>query len=98
MAWYRNTYQCSRCEAVWDDEWSCCCDDECPNCGASDHSPIGSEDLSAFIEKKKDGRYCVYYSRPEAAHSADYVQLAIVWNSNLAKVLERIAFDLAQPP
>ncbi len=74
------------------------CDDECPNCGASDHSPIESEDLSAFIESQKDGSYNIYYSPPDADHSADYERLAIVWSPNLAKVLERIAFDLARPP
>lgn len=33
MAWYINHYHCDECDVSWDDEWSCCCDDECPECG-----------------------------------------------------------------
>lgn len=97
MAWYLNTYECSECGGVWEDEWSCMCDDECPNCGASDHSPIDSEDISAFIEKDEDGLLTVYYSPPEAGHSPDYRIFANVANANLAKLLLKVALDLARP-
>ena len=50
MAWYRNHYHCGDCGTDWDDEWSCCCDDECPNCGSSDWSPAKSDDLTEVIE------------------------------------------------
>ena len=42
---YLNHYRCDECDVSWDDEWDCCCDDECPNCGR-DFSPYESEDLN----------------------------------------------------
>jgi hypothetical protein len=45
IAWFRNEYQCSRCKTSWEDEWSCMCDDRCPNCNLS-ISPSDSTDLS----------------------------------------------------
>lgn len=50
MAWYRNKYVCGDCNTGWVDEWSCCCDDECPNCGSGDWSPVESEDLTEVVE------------------------------------------------
>ncbi|MER9768925.1 hypothetical protein NKJ09_23005 [Mesorhizobium sp. M0189] len=44
MARYLNHYECTDCDVEWSDEWSCQCDDECPNCG-HDFSPVESEDL-----------------------------------------------------
>lgn len=41
---YRNIYDCSRCGTHWEDEWSCMCDDRCPNCNLS-NSPTESEEL-----------------------------------------------------
>ena len=48
--WYRNHYHCDDCGTAWEDEWSCCCDDECPDCGSSDWSPYESKDLSVVVE------------------------------------------------
>ena len=42
---WMNSYCCQACtseQVDWCDEWSCQCDDECPNCGAS-VSPVGSD-------------------------------------------------------
>ena len=39
---YRNSYHCDACDVSWADEWSCACDDECPECDAS-ISPEESE-------------------------------------------------------
>lgn len=97
VAWYRNMYQCSACGAEWEDEWSCTCDDECPNCSDSDYTPIDSEDLSVIVEQDKRGRVHISYSPPEADHKPDYRFLAIVANEHLATLLARIAFDLAHP-
>ena len=33
MAWFCNYYQCARCGYDWTDEWSCTCEDDCPECG-----------------------------------------------------------------
>lgn len=41
---FLNTYHCDACDVSWTDEWSCGCDDECPQCGA-DISPEESEEL-----------------------------------------------------
>jgi predicted nucleic acid-binding Zn-ribbon protein len=49
MAWYRNHYHCGDCGTDWQDEWSCCCDDECPECGSRHWSPVESEDLTEVV-------------------------------------------------
>jgi hypothetical protein len=45
IAWFRNSYECSRCGENWQDEWSCMCNDRCPNCNL-ETSPSESDDLS----------------------------------------------------
>jgi hypothetical protein len=42
---FRNYYQCSDCDYVWDDVWSARCEDDCPNCGHRHISPYHSEDF-----------------------------------------------------
>jgi hypothetical protein len=32
---FLNSYHCDDCDVSWTDEWSCGCDDECPECGAA---------------------------------------------------------------
>lgn len=39
--WLQVDYHCQHCEHDWQEEWSCACDSECPNCGAGD---IGASD------------------------------------------------------
>jgi DNA-directed RNA polymerase subunit M/transcription elongation factor TFIIS len=39
-----NFYRCPDCGEEWQDEWSCGCDDDCPECGARHISPYKSED------------------------------------------------------
>jgi predicted nucleic acid-binding Zn-ribbon protein len=94
MAWYLNTYECSKCGHTWDDEWSCCCDDDCPECGASDFSPLESKDLSVYVEKDGSGNFSIFYSSPDAANSPEYKILASVSDRNLAKMLEDIAIKI----
>lgn len=45
MARFRNVYICPECEATWEDEWSCQCDDDCPECGLRHISPEDSEEI-----------------------------------------------------
>lgn len=71
MAWYMNHYHCEECGCSWDDEWSCCCDDECPSCGSGDWSPEDSDDLT-FLIVKEEGGYELTYSPPTAGHYPDY--------------------------
>lgn len=73
------------------------CDDECPNCGASDYSPVESEDISVLVEKVDLGRVQISYSHPEAGHDPDYRFFAIAENPSLVKLLTQVAFDLARP-
>lgn len=43
--WFENFYECSDCEIEWTDEWSCECNDKCPECDA-EIEPFKSIDLS----------------------------------------------------
>jgi predicted nucleic acid-binding Zn-ribbon protein len=97
MAWYRNVYDCSECGASWEDEWSCACDDECPECGTSDFSPVKTDDLSAYIEVEADGTFSIYYSPPSAGHYPDYERLVTVKDRNLAAMLREVAINISQP-
>lgn len=44
---WRNFYSCRVCTSEqidWEDEWSCQCNDNCPNCGA-ETEPYHSEEI-----------------------------------------------------
>ncbi|MET3612087.1 putative nucleic acid-binding Zn-ribbon protein [Rhizobium aquaticum] len=97
MAWYRNSYECTECGEEWEDEWSCCCDDECPNCGSSDWSPVDSENLSVIVETDDEMTFSIYYSPADAGHCPDYVLLAETKIKNLALFLQKLAFQLSAP-
>jgi hypothetical protein len=43
--WFENTYECSECGTTWTDEWSCTCNDRCPECNV-ETDPSSSIDLS----------------------------------------------------
>ena len=74
MTWFRNHYECYRCDHEWTDEWSCACDDECPSCGARHASPVDSDDLTITIDEE-DGEYVVRRSPPSAEHNPDYEEV-----------------------
>lgn len=76
MAWYRNHYHCGDCGTYWEDEWSCCCDDDCPECGARHWSPVDSDDLTFAIEAE-DGAFEIYVSPLTAEHTPDYKLAAV---------------------
>ena len=42
---FRNFYRCGDCGHEWRDEWSCMCDDDCPECGSRHWTPYKSEDI-----------------------------------------------------
>ena len=75
MAWFLNHYTCDRCGEGWTDEWSCMCDDDCPECGARHMSPCDSDDLTHVIEQRGDN-FVVLRSPDAAEHSPDYFELA----------------------
>lgn len=74
MAWYRNFYQCARCDYEWHDEWSCMCDDDCPHCGARHMSPYDADDLTTVIEQD-GGDFLVLQSPSFAEHCPNYLEL-----------------------
>lgn len=75
MAWYRNHYHCGDCGTDWEDEWSCCCDDECPECGSRHWSPVASEDLTEVV--RLDGTsFLVLRSPDRASHKPQYSVVA----------------------
>lgn len=89
MAWYLNHYQCGKCGTDWSDEWSCCCDDDCPECGARYWSPYKSEDLTEIIEPDRD-KFVVLVSPDTAEHYPDYKPVAWFTSAALA---ERFVVD-----
>ena len=74
MAWYRNHYHCTDCGTTWADEWSCCCDDECPVCGSRNWSPYESEVLTNIVEER-DEWFVVLHSLDEAEDKPRYVDV-----------------------
>jgi hypothetical protein len=58
-AW-RNYYRCADCGAHWNMEWSCQCDDDCPDCGAT-MTPARSEEIAPCA--------CRYFSAGVGAYS-----------------------------
>jgi len=41
-----NFYKCEECGHEWQDEWSCTCEDDCPECSARHMTPRTSEDAA----------------------------------------------------
>lgn len=76
MAWFLNHYHCDDCGADWEDEWSCCCDDECPVCGSGDWSPVASDDLTFAVTEDDEG-FVVFESPKEAEDKPSYRRMAI---------------------
>ncbi|HEV7345848.1 MAG TPA: hypothetical protein VGN60_09500 [Devosia sp.] len=86
MAWFRNHYRCGDCGTAWGDEWSCCCDDECPGCGSSDWSPYDSDDLTFITEvDENDSKVTIFESPPSAEHKPAYRVVAVALSSDAAK-------------
>jgi hypothetical protein len=71
MAWYCNHYHCGDCSTDWVDEWSCCCDDECPNCGSRNWSPVESDDLTEIVDSIR-GSFVLLRSPDSAEQYPDY--------------------------
>ena len=85
MAWYRNHYKCYCCEEVWEDNWSCACDDECPRCGARNVSPFDSDDLT-FIIDDEGGYFVVLRSPDQAEHEPDYEEVIVFLSKSFAEL------------
>lgn len=76
---FRNHYECE-CGESWDDEWSCCCDDECAACGC-DCSPdsdwIGPDEIELQV---------LWQHLPEQAALSEMTSVAIPDLSERCKV------------
>lgn len=72
MAWYNNQYVCPECRAVWDSDWSCGSDDQCPECKERNISPVSSKDLTVIVEANGDGSWTIWRSPPEAEENPRY--------------------------
>lgn len=75
MAWYNSLYVCPECGAVWDSDWSCCSEDECPECDAGDISPVSSEDLTIALEPNGNGSWTIWHSPSHAEDKPRYVMV-----------------------
>jgi hypothetical protein len=75
VAWFSNRYVCPICRVTWDSDWSSCCDDECPDCGLSDVSPVTSEDDTIVARPENEGSWQILLSSPEAEEDPCYVLL-----------------------
>lgn len=42
--WLNIEYGCPNCGHDWEDQWSCACDSECPECGTKDISALSWDD------------------------------------------------------
>jgi hypothetical protein len=84
VAWFRNHYQCYRCDETWHDEWSCEVDDDCPYCEARHSSPFESEDLT-FIIEDEGVCFVVLKSADEAEHDPDYREVMRFLSRDLAE-------------
>ena len=45
MTLWLNYYKCTRCEYMWEDEWECQVDDDCPHCGCRHIGPHESKEV-----------------------------------------------------
>jgi hypothetical protein len=75
MAWFRNFYQCYRCNGKWEGKWSCMVDEECPYCDAREIAPYDAADLT-FLVVQRGRDYVVLQSPGTAEHAPDYVEIA----------------------
>jgi hypothetical protein len=75
VAWYNNQYICPECSAVWDSEWSCASDDQCPECEERNITPVSRQDLTVVVEPNSDGSWEIWRSSPEAEDKPRYEML-----------------------
>ena len=75
MAWFLKSYRCDECGVGWTDEWSCACNDRCPECDA-EIEPFEYVDLTVKVEMTRESgrRWIVFVSPPDAEHKANYVE------------------------
>jgi hypothetical protein len=75
--WFRNHYRCEDCECEWSGEWSCTCDDDCPDCGSRHMEPYESDDLTEIVAEH-DGQVVALKSRDDAEDAPEYEEVAVL--------------------
>ena len=71
MTWFLNRYECEYRGAVWEDEWSCACDDDRPHYGTRHMEPCSSVELTEVMEEA-NGSFLVLQSSSEAEDAPQY--------------------------
>jgi hypothetical protein len=71
MAWFLKYYECDECGERWTDEWSCACNDRCPEC-RSETEAHDWDDLTVVVEDNGDGTWAVLVSQISAEDSPRY--------------------------
>jgi hypothetical protein len=89
MAWYLKYYECSECGTKWTDEWSCTCNDRCPECRAETES-YDDENLTYFVESVAPGTFTVMFSPDTAESSPDYEPIGTFDNEHDALALIQV--------
>jgi hypothetical protein len=79
MAWYLKYYECSECGTKWTDEWSCACNDRCPNCHV-ETEPSDVENLTCVVQPSTSGTFRVMLSPASAERAPDYEQVGVFGN------------------
>jgi len=79
MAWILKYYECSECGSKWTDEWSCSCNDRCPNCRA-ETEPHDDVDLTYVVKPAASDMSVVMFSPESAESSPDYVPIGVFAN------------------
>jgi hypothetical protein len=51
VRWFVKQHVCPRCATEWTDEWSCTCNDRCPECDL-ESSPVSSVDASRPLREE----------------------------------------------
>jgi hypothetical protein len=62
---WENSYECPACGEIWDDTWSCGCDDDCPNCGTT-VAPYRMDWLPAGKGEPGAPLYDMWFALPES--------------------------------
>lgn len=74
MAWFSKSYRCEACGVGWTDEWSCACNDRCPECDA-EIEPYDFVDLTVEVARCQSTRqWVVLVSPPEAEDKPNYIE------------------------
>jgi hypothetical protein len=74
LTWFLKYYSHDECNTHWTDEWSCACNDSCPECG-SEIEPYRWDDLSVVLSHGTDGSgWTVAVSAIEAEDDPEYTE------------------------